>query len=238
MPAATKDPPRSPRSRTIPTIPRVLLLNPDGAVIAGGTYTFSVQGIDTLGVTKIGYRSSGPSALTRSDSSLFSVPYPKNDTVTFSFTVPSSIPVGTTFTVDAVRARTVTGCGATATQSTVRVAAAGTDTQTPLAYQTVPPRMETGDSLDITGRDPDGLVKAIGYIVKDSTGLQVASVEFPISHAGTAGRATRRVERADGPPRPRAVRDRVRGRPGESQGLRGRERREHSRSAARALAQA
>ena len=74
-----------------PAIPRVAMLNPDGAVIAGGTYTLNVQGVDTLGISKIGYRSSGPSALTRSDSTLFSVPYPKNDTVTFSFTVPSPL---------------------------------------------------------------------------------------------------------------------------------------------------
>jgi hypothetical protein len=174
-----------------PNIPRVSILNPDGAVIAGGTYTLSVQGIDSLGITKIGYLSSGQSALTRSDSSLFTVPYPKNDTVTFSFTVPSSVSIGSTFTVtpfaenrDALRG--------TGDAITVRVAAPGADTQTPLSYQTVPPRMETGDSLDITARDPDGLVKAIGYLVKDSTGLQLASVEIPI--ATPAQQIVRRVE--------------------------------------------
>src|SRR5690349_11352009 len=50
-----------------PAIPRVSILSPETAVISGGTYTFSVQGIDTLGISKIGYRSTGPSALTRSD---------------------------------------------------------------------------------------------------------------------------------------------------------------------------
>ena len=174
-----------------PAIPRVLMLNPDGAVIAGGTYTLNVQGIDTLGITKIGYRSSGPSALTRSDSSLFSVPYPKNDTVTFSFTVPSSIGVGATFTVTPF-AENRDGLQGTGEDITVRVAAPGADTQTPLVYQTVPARMESGDSLDLTGRDPDGLVKALGYIVKDSTGLQVASVEFPVSTP--AQQVVRRVE--------------------------------------------
>jgi hypothetical protein len=174
-----------------PAIPRVAMLNPDGAVIAGGTYTLNVQGIDTLGISKIGYRSSGPSALTRSDSSLLSVPYPKNTTVTFSFTVPSSIGVGITFTVTPF-AENRDGLQGTGETITVRVAAPGADTQTPLVYQTVPPRMEAGDSLDLTGRDPDGLVKALGYIVKDSTGLQVASVEFPI---GTpAQQVVRRVE--------------------------------------------
>ena len=46
-----------------PAVPRILILNPDLAVIGGGTYTFNVQAIDSLGITKIGYRSSGPSAL-------------------------------------------------------------------------------------------------------------------------------------------------------------------------------
>jgi hypothetical protein len=174
-----------------PAIPRVLMLNPDIAVISGGTYTFNVQAIDSLGITKLGYRSTGPSALTRSDSSLFSVPYPKNDTVTFSFTVPSSTSVGTQFTIEPFASNRDALQG-TGDKTTVTVVAPGQDTQTPLAYQTVPPRMEAGDSLDITGRDPDGLVKAIGYVVKDSTGLQVASVEIPIS--SPAQQVVRRVE--------------------------------------------
>jgi hypothetical protein len=174
-----------------PAIPRVLVLNPDIAVIGGGTYTFNVQGIDSLGITKIGYRSSGPSALTRSDSSLFSVPYPKNDTVTFSFTVPSSIAVGTTFTVEPF-AENRDALRGTGDKVTVTVIAPGQDTQTPLVYQTVPPRMETGDSLDLIARDPDGLVKAIGFVVKDSTGFQLASAEFPVSTP--AQQVVRRVE--------------------------------------------
>ena len=174
-----------------PAVPRVLVLNPDIAVIGGGTYTFNVQGIDSLGVTKIGYRSSGPAALTRMDSSLFAVPYPKNDTVTFSFTVPASTAVGTTFNIEPF-ATNRDGLGATGEKVSVTVVAPGQDTQTPLVYQSVPARMETGDSLDLTARDPDGLVKAIGYVVKDSTGLQVASVEFPVSTP--AQQVVRRVE--------------------------------------------
>lgn len=174
-----------------PAIPRVLMLSPETAVIAGGTYTFNVQGVDTLGITKIGYRTGGSSALTRSDSSLFSVPYPKNDTVTFSFTVPSSIGVGATFTVEPF-AENRDALRGTGEAITVRVAAPGADAQTPLAYQTVPARMEQGDSLEITGRDPDGLLKALGFIVKDSTGLQVASVEVPI--ATPAQQVTRKIE--------------------------------------------
>ncbi|HTL38133.1 MAG TPA: beta-propeller fold lactonase family protein [Kofleriaceae bacterium] len=174
-----------------PAIPRVLLLNPDIAVIGGGTYTFNVQGIDSLGITKIGYRSSGPSALTRSDSSLFAVPYPKNDTVTFSFTVPATTGVGTQFTVEPF-AENRDGLRGTGEKVTVTVVAPGVDTQTPLVYQTVPPRLETGDSLDIIARDPDGLVKAIGYVVKDSSGFQLASVEVPIS--SPAQQIVRRLE--------------------------------------------
>jgi hypothetical protein len=174
-----------------PAVPRVLLLNPDIAVFSGGTYTVNVQGIDSLGISKLGYRTNGPSSLTRSDSTLYPVPYPKNDTLTFSLTVPSTVPVGTQFTVEPF-ATNRDGLAATGEKVTVTVVAPGTDSQTPLAYQSVPPRMETGDSLDITGRDSDGLVKAIGYIVKDSTGLQVASVEIPI--AAPAQQVVRRLE--------------------------------------------
>jgi hypothetical protein len=163
-----------------PTVPRVLILSPDLAVIGGGTYTFRVQGMDTIGVTKLGYRSTGPSALTRSDSLLLSVPYPRNDTVTFSFTVPASVPVGTQFTVEPF-AQNRDGLGSTGDKATVTVVAAGVDNNTPVAYQSVPPRMETGDSLDIVGRDSDGLLKAIGYVVQDSSGAEVASVDIPIT---------------------------------------------------------
>ena len=174
-----------------PTVPRVLILSPDLAVIGGGTYTFRVQGMDTIGVTKLGYRSTGPSALTRSDSLLLSVPYPRNDTTVFSFTVPASVPVGTQFTIEPF-AQNRDGLGSVGDKATVTVVAAGVDNNTPLAYQSVPARMETGDSLDIIGRDSDGLLKAIGYIVKDSSGAQVASVDIPI--ATPAQQVIRRVE--------------------------------------------
>jgi hypothetical protein len=165
-----------------PAIPRVLVLSPDATVIAGGTYTFNVHGLDTLGISKLGYQASGPSALTRSDSSLFSVPLPENDTVTFSFTVPNTVGVGTTFTIEpfAENRDALRGLGEVIT---VRVSAPGQDTQVPLVYQTVPTRLEMDDSLDITARDPDGLVKAIGFVVKDSTGAQVHSAELPVTPA-------------------------------------------------------
>jgi hypothetical protein len=165
-----------------PAIPSVLILSPDATVIAGGTYTFNVHGTDTLGIRKLGYQSSGPSALTRSDSSLFSVPLPEDDTVTFSFTVPSTVSVGTTFTIEpfAENRDALRGLGEVIT---VRVAAPGQDAQTPLVYQTVPSRLELGDSLDFTARDPDGLVKAIGFVVKDSTGAQVHAQEMPVTAA-------------------------------------------------------
>ena len=170
-PAATREPPRSRRWRIDPTVPRVLILNPDVGRHWRRHLHLQRAGYRHDRGDQAGYRSSGPSALTRSDSSLFSVPYPKNDTVTFSFTVPASVPVGTQFTIEPF-AQNRDGLRVNGREGTVTVVAAGVDNNTPLAYQTVPPRMETGDSLDIVGRDSDGLVKAIGYIVKDSTGLR------------------------------------------------------------------
>jgi hypothetical protein len=153
-----------------PAIPRVSLLNAEGAVITGGTYTFQVTGLDSLGVSKLGYRASGNAISAKADSTLFSVPLPKNDTVTFSFTVPSSAAVGSTFIVEPF-AENRDGLRGAGQQVSVRVAALGADTQAPLVYQTVPPRLELGDSLDLTARDPDGLVRIIGFLAKDSAGV-------------------------------------------------------------------
>ena len=41
----------------------------------------------------------------------------------------------------------------------------------PLVFQTVPPRLETPDSIDIFARDTDGFVKIIGFIAKDQAGV-------------------------------------------------------------------
>ncbi len=77
--------------------------------------------------------------------------------------------VGSTFQVQPF-AENREGLRATGTTITVRIVAAGTDEAAPLVYQTVPPRLETPDSIEIFARDPDGFVRIIGFIAKDQAG--------------------------------------------------------------------
>jgi hypothetical protein len=150
-----------------PNVPKVGLVAPDATVIVGGTYTLNVLAADTAGLTKVGYRVAG--SIARADSSLFSIPLPKSDTLTYSFNVPSNTPVGSTFTVTPF-AENRDGLRASATPHTVRVQPQGTDIASPLVFQTVAPRLETADSIDITARDSDGLVRIVGFIAKNSAG--------------------------------------------------------------------
>jgi hypothetical protein len=163
-----------------PSVPRVRLTNPDAAVIPGGTYNFVVQADDTLGIAKVGYRVTGLPGVNRADSILRSVPLPRNDSVTFSVQVPSSTTVGASFTVEPF-AENRDGLRANGASFTVRVIAAGPDVQAPLVFQTVPPRLETNDLIDLSARDPDGLVRILGYIAKDSAGRTVFSAADTIA---------------------------------------------------------
>ena len=151
-----------------PNVPRVAFVQPQPNVIVGGTYTFDVGIVDTTGVTKVGYRATAP-GFSKADSTLFPVPYPKGDTATYAFQVPTGIAAGASITItpfaenrDALR-----GGGE---PIVVRIVAAGPDLLPPIVYQTVAARLETPDSLDLSARDTDGLVRIIGFVVKDATG--------------------------------------------------------------------
>lgn len=151
-----------------PNVPRVAVVQPQVNVIVGGTYSFDLGVVDSTGITKVGYRATAP-GFSKADSSLFPVPYPTGRTTSFLFQVPAGIAAGTTITVtpfaenrDALR-----GNGEPVL---VRVVAAGPDLLPPIVYQSVPPRLETPDSVDISARDSDGLVRIVGFIAKDNTG--------------------------------------------------------------------
>ncbi|MGQ0540149.1 MAG: YncE family protein [Gemmatimonadaceae bacterium] len=152
-----------------PSVPKVALLLPDVFVIVGGTYTFNILASDTTGLTKVGYRVAG--VLNRADSTQFPS-LTKIDTVAYSFVVAASTPVGSTFTVTPF-AENRDGLRSVAAPYTVRVQAQGTDLVPPLVYQNVPPRLETADSVEITARDTDGLIRIVGFIARNASG-QVA----------------------------------------------------------------
>jgi hypothetical protein len=150
-----------------PNVPKVGLIAPDGFVIVGGTYTINIVAQDSAGLFKVGYRVAG--SIARADSTLFPQPLPRNDTTTYSFNVPSNTPVGSTFALTPF-AENREGLRSAATPFTVRVQAQGTDLVPPTVYQTVAPRLETADSIDITARDSDGLIRIVGFIAKNSAG--------------------------------------------------------------------
>lgn len=154
-----------------PNATLLAFVQPQTTVIVGGTYSFDLRLADSIGVAKVGYRAITP-GLSRADSTLFPVPYPKADTLSYSFQVPAGIAAGATITVTPF-AENRDGLRAVGQPLTVRVAAAGPDLLAPLVYQTVASRLESPDSVDITARDSDGLVRIVGYIAKDASGAVV-----------------------------------------------------------------
>ncbi len=150
-----------------PNVPRAVVLNPILSVFPGGIYGVSVIAVDSTGVTKIGFKTSG--AVVRADSTGFSEPLSVSDTVSFQFSIPPNSTLGSTFQITpfAENKEGLRGAGAV---TTVRIVAAGADETAPLVYQTVAPRMETPDSIDILARDVDGLVRVVGFQVRDQAG--------------------------------------------------------------------
>lgn len=152
-----------------PNVPTVFLVSPATTVFAGGTYSLNLSVADSSGVSKVGFRATG-AGINSADSTLYSEPLPEADTTGFLIAVPAGAPIGQTFTVTPF-AENREGARTSGQSVTVRIVAAGTDQLAPLVYQTVPPRMETPDSIEVFARDIDGLVRVVGFIVRDQAGL-------------------------------------------------------------------
>ena len=161
-----------------PNVPAVVVLNPGTTVFAGGTYSFNLSVADSNGVSKVGFKSSG-AGVNRADSTVFSEPMPLSDTVSFQISVPAGAPLGQTFSVTPF-AENRDGNRAGGKAVTVRIVAAGVDALAPLVYQVVPTRLETPDSIEVIARDIDGLVRIIGYVVKDQAGTIVHRTEVTL----------------------------------------------------------
>lgn len=154
-----------------PNVPRLNFIRPEPNVIVAGTYNFDLSFVDTTGITKVGYVVSAP-GFSRADSTLFALPYPTNDTASYSFRVPAGLAAGAEIIItpfaenrDALRGQ--------GQPYSVRVAAAGPDLIAPVVYQTVASRLETPDSLELSARDSDGLVRIVGFIAKNTAGVIV-----------------------------------------------------------------
>ena len=171
--------------------PRVSVLQPvAGAVTAvGKSVTVQVRGIHPLGVKVLGWRATG--VVAKNDSTVFA---PVNgalaDTQTFTSTL--AIPAGTAtgnvvimpFATDSLNDPSGVSPGVTVAVQTV----VG-DTVPPLVVDTMPLRVEVGDSLTVSATDPSGITK-IGFLVRDTAGtiLHGDSVIF----AGTSTNVTQR----------------------------------------------
>ena len=152
-----------------PNVPRVLVLSPSGTVFAGGTYAFNLSVTDSTGISKVGFRATG-AGLNRADSTLFAEPLPMADTVNYLIAIAGTATVGTTFTITPF-AENREGLRASGQAVTVRIIAPGADQTSPLVFQTVAPRLETPDSIDVFARDTDGFVRIVGFIAKDQAGI-------------------------------------------------------------------
>lgn len=154
-----------------PTLPTFAYLQPSGSIFPGGQYNLRVIVRDSAGVTKVGYRAVG-AGFTATDSVLFTAPLPRVDTVVFRIRIPAGAETGKTFAV-VVYAENESGRRSFGPAVNVLVAALGADVQVPFVQQSVPARLESSDSLTISVRDPDGMVRVVGLLVRNSANLVV-----------------------------------------------------------------
>jgi hypothetical protein len=161
-----------------PLVPKVEVLNPATTVFAGGTYNFSLSVVDSTGVSKVGFRAIG-AGINTGDSTLFNEPLPLSKIASFQIAIAASAPVGQTFLITPFAANRE-GARASGQTVTVRIVSAVPDQIAPLVYQTVPPRMETPDSIDVSARDADGFIRSLGFVARDQAGIIQHRVEVAL----------------------------------------------------------
>ena len=161
-----------------PLVPKVQVLNPAATVFAGGTYNFSVSAVDSTGVWKVGFRAIG-AGINTGDSTLFNEPLPLSERASFQIAISAGASVGQTFNITPF-ALNREGARASGQMVTVRIVAAVPDQIAPVVYQTVPPRMETPDSIDVSARDTDGLIRSVGFVARDQAGIIQHRVEVAL----------------------------------------------------------
>ncbi len=166
--------------------PKVVVLQPTaGAVTAVNLYVrIQVRGIHPTGVKTLGWASTG--AVVDTNFQTYAVNaagvLPDTQTFTDSVLVSKSTPdslVITPFATDSSGDPSGIAPGVT-----VHIQTAATDTTPPLVQDTVPLRVEVGDSITVTATDQSG-VKIIGFLVSDTAGATVST------HADTlSGKST------------------------------------------------
>jgi hypothetical protein len=155
--------------------PKVSVLQPAaGAVTAKNKWVMiQVRGIDPLGVKVLGWRATGVVTSTR-DTTYGPVSGVMADTQTFtdSLLIPASTAVPGNFVITPFATDSLDQPSGIAPGVTVAVQNVVGDTIPPLVRDTMPLRVEVGDSLTVTATDPSGITK-VGFIVKDLTGTEL-----------------------------------------------------------------
>lgn len=175
--------------------PRVSVLQPTaGAVTALNKYVrIQIRGIHPTGVKMLGWRAVG--AVTASDSFTYSVVPPGvlPDTQTFTDSVQVTAATPDSLIITPFATDSAGDPSGIAPGVTVKVVTAAADTTAPLVQDTVPARVEVGDSITVTATDPSG-VKIVGFLVRDTAGNTVSTRADTLS--GTSTNVTQRFRLA------------------------------------------
>ncbi len=151
--------------------PKVSVLQPaESSIAAVGKYvSIQVRGIHPLGVKVLGWRATGVVDTSHSHTyGPISGVLADTQTFTDSLLIPAATKTGsiviTPFATDSLNDPSGVAPGVT-----VLVQSVVTDTTPPLVRDTMPLRVEVGDSLTVTATDPSG-ISAVGFIVMDLAG--------------------------------------------------------------------
>jgi hypothetical protein len=160
--------------------PAIRILRPGNGAIAapGKSVVIELRAADEDGVRSIGYHiTSATFDTTVSGPSPTSPP----DTLVFvdTITVPAAFPPNSSFTITPFGTDNVGQPGA-GPSVVVTVLAPGADIQGPLVYQTLDPRIESDDSVQVRAIDPSGIAE-IGYIMtSEATGVEIQRLSVAV----------------------------------------------------------
>ncbi|HJU90941.1 MAG TPA: hypothetical protein VJ672_16270, partial [Gemmatimonadaceae bacterium] len=168
----------------------VVLLNPTAQTIAviGRTISISITGSSPLKVKTLGFVTSGVQV--SADSTVFTSPLRDSTSVLDTLLIANNTPTGQMtiipFLVDSVGVRTL-GNGVT-----INVQSSGQTNTSPRVNMFHSPRLETNDTIRVTGDDPNG-IRHLGYVLRNAAGAIVQRDSFTFSGNGANEERTFRL---------------------------------------------
>lgn len=168
----------------------VVLVNPTAQTIAviGRTISLSISGESPLKVRTLGFMTSG--VMVAADSTIFTSPLRDSVSVLDTLLIANNTQTGQLtiipFLVDSIGVRTL-GSGIT-----INVQTSGQTTTAPLVNMFHSPRLETNDTVRVTGDDPNG-ISHLGYVISNAGGTIVQRDSFAFSGNGANEERTFRL---------------------------------------------